>query len=195
MDKLKYYILENRKAFDNQQPSDGLWAKIEGDLNQKPLGRSLNFQPKRWLNLRVAASVILLLGIGYTAGRYLGPISENSDIMSLSPKYGTEVVQYTSFIESKKKMLHALGKTDPILLKNFSEDLENLNLNYEKLRESLPKNPNQEEILNRMIDNLQWQMQLLDAQLDIIKERNKEKVEEFVKIEDPQSEDDPARWA
>ncbi|MFT7419710.1 MAG: hypothetical protein ACI9QN_000628, partial [Arcticibacterium sp.] len=32
-----------------------------------------------------------------------------------------------------------LGKTEPIFLKNFSEDLENLNLNYEKLRESLPK--------------------------------------------------------
>ncbi len=195
MDKLKNYIDENREAFDTQEPTDALWAKIEGNLGQKPLGKTVDFRPKRWLTWRAAASVILLLGLGYSAGRYYAPVSAHADIISLSPKHGSDVVQYAAFIEEKKKTLQSFAETNPELLQDFSDDLNGLNQNYEKLKESLPNNPNQEEILNRMIDNLQWQMQLLDNQLDIIKERNKEQADEFVKEEEFRSEKDPARWA
>ena len=54
---------------------------------------------------------------------------------------------------------------------------------FENLKEKLPNNTNQEEILNKMIDSLRWQMEMLDQQLEIIKETNKQEGDEYVKTE------------
>ena len=54
---------------------------------------------------------------------------------------------------------------------------------FENLKEKLPNNPNQEEILNKMIDSLRWQMEMLDQQLEIIKETNKQEGDEYVQTE------------
>jgi len=43
------------------------------------------------------------------------------------------------------------------------------------LQHELPKNPNKEQIIEAMIQNLQLQMELLNHQLDIIKQINHSK--------------------
>jgi hypothetical protein len=43
------------------------------------------------------------------------------------------------------------------------------------LQKQLPKNPNHEQLLEAMIQNLQLQMKLLNQQLDIIKQINHSK--------------------
>ena len=177
MDKLKKYISENRKAFDSLEPSEALWRKIEDDI------KIVSFVPKRWLSWRAAASIIVLLSMGYMVGKYWRPVAENNEIIGLSPKYGTEVIQYATFIKDKKKELNKISGTSPELIKGFNHDLESLNSSYDDLKNELPNNPNQEEILNRMIDNLQWQMEMLDQQLDIMKEKNKKKGDEFVQTQ------------
>jgi hypothetical protein len=51
------------------------------------------------------------------------------------------------------------------------------------LKDQLPKNPNQEELLKAMIQNLQWQIDLLNQQLNIIqkiKEAKNGKVKDIV---------------
>jgi len=58
-----------------------------------------------------------------------------------------------------------------------------LDNSFENLKEKLPNNPNQEEILNKMIDSLRWQMEMLDQQLEIIKETNKQEGDEYVQTE------------
>lgn len=185
MDKLKKYIQENREAFDIHEPSANLWSRIEEDLPDSPKGKLVGFTPKRWLNWSAAASIVFLLGLGYLAGKYWRPISENNEIIGLSPKYGTEVIQYATFINEKKKKLKSYSAENPNLMKDFNQDLESLDSNFEKLKSDLPNNPNQEEILNRMIDNLEWQMQLLDTQLDILKEKKREdSTEEYVISDD-----------
>lgn len=180
MDKLKNYISTNREAFDTYEPSKDLWQKIEKTLPKEKVAEEINFQPKRWFNWQIAASVILLLSIGFLAGKYYNPVAENEDIINLSTKYGSEVIQYASFIEKKKKQLNSYAELAPELMLDFQEDLEALNGSFESLKNDLPNNPNQEEILERMIDNLEWQMQLLDQQLDIIKEKAKDEKPEIV---------------
>jgi hypothetical protein len=177
MDKLKKYIADNRTAFDTLEPNDSLWQKIERDTKIVP------FTSKRWLNWRVAASIIVLLSMGYMVGKYWRPVAENNEIIGLSPKYGSELIQYATFIKDKKKELNKISSTSPELIKGFNQDLESLSGSYEELNGELPNNPNQEEILNRMIDNLQWQMEMLDQQLDIMKEKNNKKGDEFVQTE------------
>lgn len=178
---LEKFIIENRAEFDCKSPSNDLWEKIERKLPEprKNTETRIGFQS----TLRMAASIIFLIGIGYLIGQYWQPVTEQSDIAKLSPQYAKEVTQYTSFISAKREELKRLTTENPELFNEFKTELDNLETEYKSLKESLPKNPNQEELLSAMIQNLQWQLDILNQQLDIIKKINEntnEKAPELV---------------
>lgn len=175
------FIRENRADFDCQTPSADLWSKIEDKL---PEPKQAKFYHRSFLSVfRMAASVVLLIGIGYLIGQYWRPITQQSDIARLSPKYAKEVTEYTSFISAKREELQKLTTENPELFKEFKTELENLETEYQSLKNSLPKNPNQEELLTAMIQNLQWQLEILNQQVEIIRKINEntnEKAAEMV---------------
>jgi hypothetical protein len=78
-------------------------------------------------------------------------------------------------VEIKHKELKAIQKDEPLLYKQFSADVYTLDSVYHSLQSQLPKNPNREQILEAMLQNLQLQMGLLNHQLDIIKQINHSK--------------------
>ena len=79
--------------------------------------------------------------------------------------------------------LKAIEKQDPELYHQFDTELRVLNQNYQNLKQELPKNPNQEELLKAMIQNVSMQIELLNQQLEIIqkiKEAKNEKTNTMV---------------
>ncbi len=88
---------------------------------------------------------------------------------------GEEMVHYASLIEIKHKQLKAIEKDEPLLYKQFASDVNKLDSVYINLKKQLPKNPNREQLLEAMINNLQLQMELLNHQLNIIKQINHSK--------------------
>jgi len=105
MDKLKKYIDENREAFDKLEPQDTLWEKINSDLSDK---KAVAFTPKRWLNWRAAASIVVLLTMGYMVGKYYRPVADNNEIISISPKNGSEVKFSTPLLLMKEKEIRRI---------------------------------------------------------------------------------------
>ncbi|HLX92631.1 MAG TPA: hypothetical protein VKR32_13160, partial [Puia sp.] len=71
--------------------------------------------------------------------------------------------------------LKKIKKDEPLLYKQFSSDVYKLDTVYQSLKKQLPKNPNREQLLEAMIQNLQLQMELLNRQLNIIKQINNSK--------------------
>ncbi len=182
MDKLKDFVNNNKEAFDSYTPSDELWSEITAAL---PSEYEIQPTQKKWLfSWRIAASVVMILGVGYVLGKYSSPIKKNKEIISLSPKYGKEVIKYASFIESKKAQISSYMAQNPGMVEEFSRDLKELDLNYEELKSELPNNPNQEEILNQMIENLQWQIEMLDQQIKVINTEKNTEEEGIVWSED-----------
>ncbi|MGR3810616.1 hypothetical protein [Jiulongibacter sp. NS-SX5] len=175
MDKLKDFVEQNRSAFDQATPSEGLWQRIEAglDLQEQPKEGKGLLRKLPFFKMGIAASVILLLSIGYMAGKYSRPIQENKDVLELSTKYGAELVRYSSFVDEKKAQLMSFTEVNPVLMQQFNNDLRTLDESYGQLKNELPRNPNQEQILEQMIDNLNWQIQLLDQQLEVLKEETK----------------------
>ncbi len=89
--------------------------------------------------------------------------------------YGEEMVYYAKLVEIKHKELKRIEKDEPLLYKQFAGDVNKLDSVYHSLQKQLPKNPNHEQLLEAMIQNLQLQMKLLNRQLDIIKQINHSK--------------------
>jgi hypothetical protein len=105
--------------------------------------------------------------------------TKNSPELELS--VNEEMFHYAKLVEIKHKELKAIEKDEPLLYKQFSLDVKKLDSVYRSLQEQLPTNPNREQLLEAMLQNLQLQMELLNHQLEIIKQINHSKKSEYEK--------------
>ena len=174
--RLEDFVRDNKEEFDDLQPSADLWSRIEKQLppqfnepkKQEAKTFSLGFV------LRMAASVILVMGIGFAI--YLnGAKKEGIDLAAINPVYAKQQVQYTSLIESKRTELKSIAKSDPALYKEFSSQIAKMDSTYKQLNSDLATSPNQERVLHAMIRNLQIQTEVLNQQLSVIEQFNKMK--------------------
>jgi hypothetical protein len=92
-----------------------------------------------------------------------------------------EMAHYASLVEIKHRELKKIEKDEPLLYKQFAGDVNKLDSVYNSLKKQLPSNPNREQLLEAMIQNLQLQMGLLNHQLDIIKQINHSKKSAYEK--------------
>ena len=92
-----------------------------------------------------------------------------------------EMYHYARLVEIKHNQLKAIEKDEPLLYRQFASDVSRLDSVYHSLQSQLPKNPNREQLLEAMLQNLQLQMGLLNHQLDIIKQINHSKKTEYEK--------------
>jgi hypothetical protein len=177
--RLEDYMKMNREEFDDLEPSADLWSRIEkhlppqeGELKKRETKTfSLGFV------LRVAATVVVVMGIGFAA--YLHNQEKKPiDLASINPLYAQQQIQYTSLIETKRTELKSISKTDPVLYKEFSGEIAKMDSTYKKLNSDLATSPNQERVLRAMIRNLQIQTQVLNQQLNVIEQLNKSKKEQ-----------------
>jgi len=92
-----------------------------------------------------------------------------------------EMTHYARLVELKHEELKSIEKDEPLLYKQFASDANRLDSVYHDLQKELPKNPNKEQLLEAMLQNLQLQMRLLNHQLDIIKQINHSKQKAYEK--------------
>ncbi|UFH55335.1 hypothetical protein [Spirosoma sp. KNUC1025] len=190
---LERFVRDNREDFDDKEPSAKLWQKIEAGLDKAGPGDvgSTSPQPDQkspfqqihrnhsqagsrqigWpsLDWRVAASVAVLLLVGsflYMNREY--GVTHQPEVVAASPTYAKEVVQYTRLIDTKRAELKQMTEDNPELYREFATDLDRLEKSYQSLKADLPQNPNQEVLIQAMIQNLQLQINLLNEQLRVI---------------------------
>jgi hypothetical protein len=96
-------------------------------------------------------------------------------VNELESSMDEEMYHYAKLVEIKHNQLKSLEKDEPLLYKQFAADVSKLDSVYRNLQSQLPKNPNREQLLEAMLQNLQLQMGLLNHQLDIIKQINHSK--------------------
>ena len=109
------------------------------------------------------------------------PIKDAGAGSILDESQNEEMYHYAKLVEIKQKELKTIEKDEPLLYQKFSMDVDKLDSAYHALQNQLPKNPNREQILEAMLQNLQLQMGLLNHQLDIIKQINHSKKTEYEK--------------
>ena len=186
-DNLERFVRDNREAFDDKEPPGNLWQKIDAGLDKQQSDRETPFRqvyknlskPERsglahqigWprLDWRVAASIAVLLLAGaflYMNQQY--GVTHQPEVVAASPTYAKAVVQYTQLIDDKRSELKQMTEGNPALYQEFATDLDRLEKSYQSLKADLPQNPNQEVLIQAMIQNLQLQINLLNEQLRVI---------------------------
>lgn len=164
MMKLEDFVRSKREEADLFIPSDNLWKQLEAQL-PAPQKKSI------WPKLGWVAALVFCLGLGYFWGKNsLTGYQKYADIKALDPQYAKQMVAYDGIITERKKILTHFKSQDPALYATFGQDWKALETSYEELRKSLPNHPNQEELLKAMIENLRWQAELLERQVQILEQ-------------------------
>ena len=178
MDNLEKFIKQNRNEFDTEDPRDELWGEINGELQKSGAHFSRSSGAKMWR----AAAVLLLLTTSWLVFDKLS--KEHVEAQSTTENgYFSEFQEvekhYMTLVSEKKKLLEKSAEDDPEYKKEFLKELENLDSQYNGLKENL-KFGNPEEIINALIINLQLRVEILNRQLEVIEELNKKEDEDFI---------------
>ena len=175
--RLENFIRNNREQFDADEPNPQLWKRLDQQLT---FGRSdkkvYRMAILRWSAVAATIVVVTLAAFYFVnqpsqknlAGRGLN--AQTNEIMNaINPEYAKEVYHFTQLIELKQTELKKIEKEQPGLYKEFIGDITSLDSSYNALKKELPLNPNREQLLEAMIENLRLQTDLLNHQLLIIK--------------------------
>jgi len=154
--KLEEYIARHKAEFEEEVPREA-WTKIRSQLPQRKSPRNAWF--------RYAAALLVFLGAGYLIGLKTGGGGAEQE------SYDAALVTYTHKVDQKKARLETLVSNQPELEKTFNQDLSDLQADFEYLKSQLPNNPNRETLINAMIKNLEWQIELLNQQTRIAEKR------------------------
>jgi len=96
-------------------------------------------------------------------------------------EYNEELYHYARLVELKQNEIKKIKNDEPLLYQQFAGDFNKLDSTFHTLKKQLPVNPNREQILEAMIQNLQYQEALLNQQLNIIKKINNTKKQAYEK--------------
>ena len=189
--KLKDFIDENRRAFDDDLPSASAWQRIEKTIGtSKPVKQ---FSVKDIYKWSAAAAVFFIIAIGIYFGVIrkndqgnstvktvipaAGNSGNNADISKIAPEYAAEAQKIYQSIEEQQQQLKLLAKEQPALYSQFAKDLAALDSSYRVLKLQAVQAPGHEVLIKAMLQNLQLQAELLSKQLLIIHEFNNNKTD------------------
>ncbi|HMJ48333.1 MAG TPA: hypothetical protein VK498_13455 [Ferruginibacter sp.] len=181
--RIKKFIWDNRKDFDDAVPPINIWENIEAAMGGKKQKRSILRPLIKWT---MSAAAILMIGIGIyfmldkkDATLSSETVFEPADIDGLAP----EMKQFAKMINLKQDELKKMAKDQPELYQRFAKDISQLDSSYNILKDQLSETPNKEMLLEAMIQNLQLQLNVLNQQLNIIHQIKQSKKYSHEKID------------
>ncbi|MFK7953418.1 MAG: hypothetical protein AB8B73_11275 [Ekhidna sp.] len=162
-DQFEKFIIENKEAFNDGEPSDQVWNDVE-----KKLGKRKSYLSMVW---KVAAMLFMASTL------YLAFDRNNQTVAGpeLSDEFEQAEDYYINLISLKKQELtKKLSSQDQ---EKFLADIDQLDSMYLELKETYQTNASNDRVVDAMVSNLQLRLNILTKQLEIlekIKNENKE---------------------
>lgn len=182
-DELEKLILDNRHSLEDEEPREGHFERFEARLQKasKP-SRVISFKPI----LQIAAIVVFALLAVNQARIYFFPEKQEAlTLGSISPEYREVEFYYTNAIETGMNQWNKLsseGLISEAEQQMMMEEQQEFDRMYQKLLEDLKENPNDERVINAMIEYYQARMSIINLiinKLQEVKQHNNNKSHEI----------------
>ena len=170
-DYIEELIAQNIEALNDNEPMEDHFARFEEKLKAQHKRRSISWN----MVLKVAAVVVFVFLATNQAFIYFSPnsqglipnASQNTDVTlaSVSPEYEEVEFYYTTSIKSGLNQWNALSEEGLIsdeeetMMQSELKEFERL---YENLQSDLAANPNDERVINAMLEFYQTKLSLIN---------------------------------
>lgn len=157
------FVKENLEHFNSDGPPEGHFDRFEARLQkqEKPGNRKI-----RMVVLRVAASVLLGLILSYTAWlefRFLNQRADNIYMSAFYPELKEAESYYNAQLAKKYNEIQKLqlggNGTEKKLI---ARELSDMNVCVRDMKKDLRNNPEDERIMNAIINMYQLKIELID---------------------------------
>ncbi len=163
-DSLRNFIRRHREEFDDKQPADRVWSRIENHLPGKKISL--------WSNVHVwrAAAVLFLSLSVYLMISRSGNQAVNADRARLQIEFSDLEKFYNEQISDKIELISNIQEFNDE--ETFTQDINKLDAMYQVLREQMKAQPS-EKIKDALILNMLVRIDLLNQQIKILEESEK----------------------
>lgn len=155
MSKLEDFIHQNRQAFDDKEPGQKVWTKIESALPSKPF--------KVWNSLtlwRAAAMIFMVLSIYLLIPK--SPSSDGKNNALALKEFQDVEAFYVAQIDQKEDLIE--GFQNAAEADEFTQDFRQLEAMYSVLKEEMKTSPSK-KVKDALVLNLLVRINLLNQQL------------------------------
>ncbi|UNY98673.1 hypothetical protein MQE36_16540 [Zhouia spongiae] len=153
--------------FDTEEPLAGHEERFFERLNAQPATKVIGVPKRRswWKPLSIAASLTLLLALGY------GVLMNPGTPANVAPEVEKTQFYFASLIDRElEKINNEVTPETQQLVDDAMLQIQKLDNNYKKLEQDLEENGNTKKILHAMITNFQTRIDLLQDVLNQIEE-------------------------
>ncbi len=175
-DELERLILNNRSSLQDEEPLEGHFERFEARLQKaaKPV-KKVRFQ----FFLKVAAIVVFAL-MAVNQGRiyFFSEEKETLSLGSISPEYSEVEFYYTNAIQtgmSQWKKLSEEGLISESEQQMMQKEQQEFDQMYQKLIEDLKANPDDERVINAMLEYYQARMNVISLIINKLQEVKQQK--------------------
>ena len=170
-DELEKIIINNRKSLLNEEPLEGHFERFERRLqkNEKQV-RRMNYS----FFLKIAAAVVFAVLLVNQARIYLLPEKQQTiSLGSISEEYREVEFYYTSSIQmsmdqwEKMKNQGLISETEQTMMAQQQEEFDQM---YQKLLQDLNANPDDERVINAMLEYYQTRINIMNLVINKLKE-------------------------
>ena len=162
---MEEFIKTNREEFDFRTPSPEVWDKIEAAT------KTTKVVPLRHYFIRAAAVAVILIATGVVLwqSNLNSPtrLAENAD-PELKELIEAEAF-YSSQVNQKLKEIQKCYYTFPELKHEVETDLNELEGMYQMLKNDLEENISNKRVIEAMIENNRYRLELCDDMLNQVK--------------------------
>ena len=172
-DRLEDFVKQQREQFDLHEPDPSIWLKI--NPANAPVVKER--KPMRWL--RVAASIAMIFA-GSTAGIYF-LTGEKPETKQFSNELYVQVQEteqyYSQMVSQRYEELKPFLAANPAASEMLTVDMEELDEVYDELKEDLKDNASNPEVIEAMILNYTFKLEILEDLLNQLNEKENQDYE------------------
>lgn len=160
-DLLEKYIADHRSEFDDIEPSESLWGKIDQGLQPE---KSRNNWEMLW---KVAAIVFLASTVYLAWERQFADMPETTAHRSEFFEAERFYIAQISQMKSELQQLNIEEKNADLI-----QEEEELNKIYKRLKQEYLSQHTNEVVKDALVENLRLRIKILNNQIKILKEIN-----------------------
>lgn len=177
-DELERLIFNNRHSIQDEEPMEGHFERFEARLRKAR-------KPAPTFNLRIvlqvaAVAVFALLAVNQARIYFFSEKNETLSLGSISPEYREVEFYYTNAIQlgmTQWEQLKKDGLVSESEQQMMQKEQEEFDQMYQKLIDDLKANPNDERVINAMLEYYQARMNIIGIIINKLQEVKQQKYE------------------
>jgi hypothetical protein len=170
--KIEELINENRDYFDDANPSDGHLERFQSKLEASTIytvKKRVKVLP--YLLRAAAVAILVTLSSLWTWEHVLSPNSDKMTLSEVSPEYSNVEKYYVQQVNLMEDEIRGFDlNDDPNQKEMLITELESMDSMYEELQKDLKANPNDERVINAMIEHYQKKVEVMNYIITQLKE-------------------------